>query len=200
MPVQVIGLAGSPRRGGNTETLLDQALAGAASRGAATEKIIISHLRLGPCRGCERCFETGRCVIRDDYQQLYDRLLAVEGVIVAAPIYFTGVNAQTKVVIDRCQCLWARRYVLRMPLPPTSSGLPRWGGFVSAAGDARTDFSCAVGTVRAFFATLHAKYAGDVFATAADERGGVRARPELLAQAFQLGVHLIERIGGSDDG
>ncbi len=200
MPIRVIGLAGSPRRGGNTETLLDQVLAGVASRGAVTEKIVISYLHLGPCRGCERCFETGRCVIQDDYQQLYDRLLAVEGVIVAAPIYFTGINAQTKAMIDRCQCLWARRYVLRAPLPPTPSGLPRWGGFVSAAGDARTDFACAVGTVRAFFATLRAKYAGDVFATAVDEQGAVQGRPDLLVQAFQLGVHLIEKIGGSDDG
>lgn len=199
MPVQVIGLAGSPRRGGNTETLLDQALAGAASVGAATEKIVISRLRLSPCRGCERCFETGRCVIQDDYQQLYDRLLAAEGVIVAAPIYFVGVNAQTKAMIDRCQCLWARRYVLRAPLPPTPSGLPRWGGFVSAAGDARTDFACAVETVRAFFATLRARYAGDVFARAVDERGEVQRRPELLAQAFKLGVDLIKKIGGLDD-
>ena len=70
-----------------------------------------------------------RALLRDralycsgDYQELYDRLISVERLILASPIYFTNVTAQAKAMIDRCQCLWARRYVLRAPLPATPSG------------------------------------------------------------------------------
>lgn len=192
MAITVLGLAGSPRSQGNTDTLLDRALEGAANQGASVTRVSLSRLRLAPCRGCERCFETGRCIVQDDYQELYDRLVSVERVILASPIYFTGLTAQTKAMIDRCQCLWARRYVLRAPLPATPSGLPRLGALISTAGDKRTSFDCAVTTTHAFFAVLHTRYAEELLANGVDERGAVSSRADLLDQAHALGARLAQ--------
>jgi multimeric flavodoxin WrbA len=188
--VTILGLAGSPRARGNTEILLDRALEGAASQGANIEKVVISRLDISPCRGCERCFETGRCVVQDGYQALYERLISAERIILASPIYFTGLTAQTKTLIDRCQCLWARRYILRVPLPATPSGQPRLGAFISTAGDKRTSFDCAMTTARAFFAVLHTRY--ELLANGVDERGAVNARQDLLDQAYALGARLVQ--------
>jgi multimeric flavodoxin WrbA len=192
LAITVLGLAGSPRTQGNTEILLDRALEGAASQGASVSKVALSRLKLAPCRGCERCFETGRCIVQDDYQELYDRLISVERLILASPIYFTNVTAQAKAMIDRCQCLWARRYVLRAPLPATPSGQPRQGAFISTAGDKRTNFDCAVTTTRAFFAVLHTHYGEDLLANGVDERGAVNARQDLLERAYALGARLAQ--------
>lgn len=190
MRLKVLGLAGSPRRQGNTELLLDQALAGAESKGAITEKVIIGDLDVAPCRECDKCFETGRCVVQDDYQLLYPKLIKAERVVLAAPIFFMGVSAQAKTLIDRCQCFWARKYVLKKPLPPTDTGLQRQGFLISTAGAAKTSFDCAKKTMRAFLDTLDAQYAGELLLTGVDERGAVLGHPTALEEAFALGKTL----------
>ncbi|MBC7263644.1 MAG: flavodoxin family protein [Chloroflexi bacterium] len=190
MNIRILAVAGSPRRGGNSETLLDQAIAGAESQGALVEKVVLQGLKIAPCIECDRCFQTGRCAVQDDYQVLYDKLLAYEGVILAAPIFFMNVSAQAKAFIDRCQCLWAMKYVLRQPLPPTSSGLSRRAAFIATAGSPRTKFDCALSTVRAFTNTLDATYNGDVLINGIDEKGAVSAYPDVLRRAFALGEKL----------
>ena len=94
--LSVLGIAGSPRRRGNTEALLDQFIAGAKIGGARTEKVVAARLDIGVCVGCNKCFTTGRCAIEDDFQDLYDKLIAADVVVLAAPLYFWNVPAQTK--------------------------------------------------------------------------------------------------------
>jgi len=190
MRLKVLGLAGSIRRQGNTELLLDQVLAGAESKGAKTEKIIISRLEIAPCIACDKCFETGRCVVQDDYQLLYPRLIKAERIILAAPIFFTGVPAQAKAVIDRGQCFWARKYVLKNPLPPTDTGLQRQGFLISTAGGPKTKFDCAKRTLRAFLDTLDGQYGGELLFPGVDEKGAILNHPTALDEAFALGKSL----------
>ena len=187
MALSVLGLAGSPRRHGNTESLLDQVLAGAASQGAETDKIVIRRLEIAPCIACDKCFETGRCVVQDDYQLVYPKLIVAERIVLASPIFFLGVSAQAKALIDRCQCLWARKYVLKEPLPPTGTGLQRQGFLVSTAGGAKTSFDCARKTMRAFLDTLDAQYAGELLFADVDEKGAILSHPTALEEAFALG-------------
>ncbi len=193
MALKVLGLAGSPRRQGNTELLLDQVLHGAASQGAKTEKIVISRLKIGPCLACDRCFETGRCVQRDDYQPVYPKLIEAERIVLATPIFFLGVSAQAKTLIDRCQSLWARKYVLKDPLPPTSTGLQRQGFLVSTAGGAKTSFDCAKKTMRAFLDALDAQYGGELLFPGVDEKGAILKHPTALQDAFALGESLARK-------
>ncbi|NIN95185.1 MAG: flavodoxin family protein [Anaerolineae bacterium] len=190
MRLKVLGIAGSPRRQGNTELLLDQVLAGAANRGAQTEKIILAKMKLAPCRACDGCFKTGRCVHQDDYQLLYPRLIKAERIVLAAPVFFTGVPAHAKAFIDRCQCFWARKYVLKDPLPPTDTGVQRQGYLVSTAGGEGTSFVCAVRTMRAFLDTLDGRYAGELTFPGVDEKGAILKHPTALEEAFALGKSL----------
>jgi multimeric flavodoxin WrbA len=195
MRLKVLGLAGSPRRQGNTELLLDQVLAGAESRGAKTEKLIINRLQIAPCRACDKCFETGRCVVQDDYQLLYPRLIKTERIVVAAPIFFTGLPSQMKALIDRCQGFWARKYVLKKPLPPTDTGLQREGFLVSTAGGAKASFRCATSAMRAFLDTLDAEYEGELLFPGVDEKAAILSHPTALEEAFSLGKSLAGQGG-----
>jgi multimeric flavodoxin WrbA len=73
--VKVLGLSGSPRREGNTDILLEEMLRGAEERGAKTERIIISKLKFSPCLECHGCDDTGKCVLDDDMEKVYPKLL-----------------------------------------------------------------------------------------------------------------------------
>ena len=190
MRLKVLGLASSPRRHGNTELLLDQVLAGAASKGAQTEKVILCTMTLDPCDECEACYETGRCIVQDDYQLLYPKLIKAERIVLAAPIFFMGLPAQAKAFIDRCQCFWARKYVLEDPLPPTDTGVQRQGFLVSTAGGPKTSFQCAARSMKAFLDTLDSTYGGEVTFRGIDEKGAILNHPTALEDALALGKKL----------
>ncbi len=191
--MKILAIAGSPRRGGNTDMLLDQAIAGAMSAGAEVERIILSQLKIAPCIECNRCFDTGRCVVQDDYQMVYDKTLSADGIMLASPIFFTNVSGHTKAFIDRFQCLWALRYVLHLPVPLPPGGVRRQAVFLSTAGSARTKFDCSLSVVRAFLWTLDSTLLGTVCINAIDDIGEVAEHPEMLEQAHAMGIQLASR-------
>jgi multimeric flavodoxin WrbA len=190
--ISVLGIAGSPRRGGNSDLLLDRALAGAAETGASVERVVVSRLRVAPCIACDGCWKAGRCVVPDDFQAAYEKLIAAERIVLATPIYFMAVSAQAKAFIDRCQCGWARKYVLKEALPPTPSGKPRRGALITTAGHhVPSGFRCAATTMRYFLDTLDAEFAGELHVGNVDEKGAVRERPDMLEAAYALGKQLL---------
>jgi multimeric flavodoxin WrbA len=193
LPITVLGIAASPRRGGNSDLLLERALEGAAQAGANVERIIAARLKIGPCIACDGCWETGRCVVQDEYQMVYPKLLTVERIILASPIYFMAISAQGKLLIDRCQCLWARKYVLHQPLPPTLSGEPRRGALITTAGHrVPSGFRCAATTMRYWLDTLDAEFAGELHVGYVDEKGAIREHPDMLEAAYALGKQLLD--------
>ena len=154
---RVLGLAGSPRRHGNTEALLDRFLAGAVDEGAQTEKVVVRRFKIAGCAACDNCFETGECVIQDDFRLIFDKLVAADVIALAAPLYMCNLPAQTKALVDRSQCQWARRYVLRWPLAGMPAGSRRRRGvFISTAGSPDADFRGAILTVEEFFVVWEA--------------------------------------------
>jgi len=188
--MKILAIAGSPRREGNTDALLNQAIAGATSASAEVEHVVLSQLKIAPCSECNRCFETGRCVVRDDYQLLCDKTLEADGIMLASPIFFINVSGHTKAFIDRFQCLWALRYVLNLPVPLPPGRERRRAIFLSTAGSPKTKFDCALSVVRAFLATIDAKLAGTLCVNAIDDKGEVAEHPEILEKAYALGVLL----------
>ena len=122
--MKVLGIMGSPRVGGNTDLLLDACLKCAESLGAVPEKIHVDSLAIGPCRELYGCLKDGNCVIQDDMQDIYPKLLEADVVVVASPMFFYGLSGQLKSLIDRCQAMWSRRSVLNQP-PPTLDGKER---------------------------------------------------------------------------
>ena len=115
--MKVLGFSGSPRVNGNTELLLKELLRGASDAGADTELIQVRKVRFDPCISCNRCFKTGRCEVEDAFQPIYDKIVEADHIVLASPIYFMGVTAWAKTFIDRCQCFWAKKYILKEPLP-----------------------------------------------------------------------------------
>ncbi len=170
--------------------LLDQAIAGAVSVGGEVERIALSRMKIAPCIECNRCFETGRCAVKDDFQQLYDKILQADAIILASPIFFMNVSGQMKAFIDRFQCFWALRQVLNASVPPPPGGAKRQAIFLSTAGFARTKFDCALLVVRAALSTIEAKLIGTLCINGIDDKGEVSGHPEMLEQAYALGLRL----------
>ena len=130
--MQVLGIYGSPRRGGNTELLLKELLRGCKDAGAETEEVFLRDLKISPCLEIYACKKDGQCPIPDDMQSIYPKLVEVDVLALASPIFFYAVSAHTKAFIDRCQAMWARKYLLKQPISP---GKPRRRGvFLSVGG------------------------------------------------------------------
>jgi len=189
--IRVLGLFGSPRRGGNTEILLEEALKGAEKEGAKVERLYLSDFTLTPCKECHGCDRTGNCVILDDMQKIYPRLLEADIVILASPIFFYGVTAWAKALIDRSQAFWARKYLLKDP-SLGKEGKKRKGFFISVgATKGPRVFDGAVLTVKYFFDVLNAEYVGDLVFRGVEAKGDIFKHPEALPQAFEAGKRLV---------
>ena len=99
--MKVLGLSCSPRKGGNTEILLETALESAQACGAETEFLSVRNKTLKPCDGCFYCVKHDRCRLDDDMQEFYDKILACDAMIWGTPVYFFDATAQAKIIIDR---------------------------------------------------------------------------------------------------
>ncbi len=189
--LKVLGIAGSPRRGGNTDLLLAEVMRGAASRGAEVKTIILSDLTIAPCQHCDACLKAGKCKVDDDMQMVYRELEAADRIVLASPIQFMSVTAQMKTMIDPCQALWARKYILKLP-PLGSEPGRKEGLFVSVGGRKAVNlFEPALATVRALFNTLDITYAGDLLFRGIDEKGAITEHPDALKRAFLIGQKLV---------
>jgi len=189
--MKVLGIAGSPRRDGNTDMLLAEVMRGAASQGAEVKTIILNDLKITPCQHCDACLEKGNCKVQDDMQMVYRELEQADRIVLASPIQFTGVTAQMKAMIDRFQALWARKYVLK--IPPLGSERERKGFFISVGGRKIADlFEPALVMVKTVFRILDITYAGELLFPGVDEKGAIAKHPDALHQAFLAGQKLVE--------
>jgi multimeric flavodoxin WrbA len=188
--LRVLGIMGSPRIKGNTDLLLDEALKGAQSQGAEMEKLIVDKLKIAPCREYYGCLRDGNCVIRDDMDDIYPKLLEAEGIIVASPMFFYGLTSQVKALIDRCQALWARKYILKQDLPDSG----RKGAFIAVgATRGKKLFDGSILTVKYFFQSIGVKYVDELLVRGVDKRGEIKQHPSALSDAFELGRRLAQK-------
>ena len=184
--MKVLGIMGSPRIKGNTDLMLDETLKGARSQQAEVEKIVIDKLKITPCREYYGCLKDGNCVIKDDMDDIYPKLLGANAIIVASPIFFYAVSAQTLAFISRCQALWARKYVLKNLDAPL-----RKGAFIAVgATKGRNLFEGPILTIKYFFQAINAEYADELLFRSIDKRGEIQEHPTALADAFELGKRL----------
>lgn len=183
--MKVLVVLGSPRKSGNTEILVNSLMDGARSAGAEIELIRLAEYAIQPCVACGSCEKTGRCVIEDDMQQLYDRIDSADRLVIASPIYFYNVTAQTKAFIDRCQALWSRKYLLGKR---RGGNAPRKGYFVSVcATKGERIFDGAILTVKYALDAMDFDYDGALLVKGVDRKGAVAEKPEELARAREFG-------------
>jgi multimeric flavodoxin WrbA len=125
-------------------------------------------------------------------QMVYRELEQADRIVLASPLHFMSVTAQAKAMIDRCQSLWARKYVLKQP-PLGSEPGKKKGLFVSVGGRRVANlFEPALATVKSWFRTLDVTYAGELLFPGVDEKGAIAQHPDALHQAFLAGQKLVE--------
>lgn len=191
MSVKVLGISTSPRVKGNSDLLLREALAGAGSVGAQVEYIRLCDLNIAPCIECNSCYTTGRCKTEDDYQMLSAKMLDAGRLIFATPIFFMAVCAQAKMLIDRCQCLWAHKYVLKKPLV-TSGGRDRRAMVIAVGGSSsKKMFESIRLTMKYYFDALDMHYAANLFVNNVEGHGEIENHPSAMKEAYRLGSELV---------
>ena len=199
MAVKVLGISTSPREGGNTDHLLRECLRGAESVGAACEYLSLKGLTIAPCAACNACYRTGLCRQKDDYQTVLAKMVEADRLVFASPIFFMAVGSHAKLLIDRCQCLWSRKYVLKQPT--FSTPRPDRHALAIAVGGSKSRkmFDSIKLTMRYYFDVLDFKYAGNLLFNRLDRKDAVADRPEALDMAFQTGVRLAQ-LGDDPEG
>ncbi len=191
MSIKVLVISSSPRAGGNTDLLADEVRRGAAEAGADTEKIMLRHMDISPCMECGFCARKGKCRIEDDMYVLYDKFLEYHRLVLAAPIYFMAHCAQAKIMIDRCQAFWSRKYVLKQPLLEKEPEHDRIGAFVSCGGTkGEKVFAGAKVTMKYFFDVLAMEYGENLLFNRIDDKGDVLEHPTGMKDAFELGTRI----------
>jgi multimeric flavodoxin WrbA len=185
--LKVLGVMGSPRLGGNTDLLLDEALKGAQSAGAETEKLNVDRLKITACKEIYHCLEDGTCPLKDDMTSLYAKILAADAVIIATPIFFYTVSAQLLAFISRCQALWSRKYVLKNLDIPVKRG-----AFIAVGATKGANlFEGPKLTINYFFKAINAEKKEELLIRSVDKKGEIQEHPDYLAQAFELGKRLV---------
>jgi len=191
--MKILGLSTSPRIGGNTDLLLDQTLKGAADQGAEIEKISVNKLQIKPCQECNACYKTGRCVIKDDFQIIYNNLFKCDRLIFATPIYFMAMCAQAKIVVDRCQCLWAKKYILKQPFLPDKPEFDRRGAVISVGGTkGERLFECLKQSFKYFFDVLDMEYSNTLGFRRIDAKGDILKHSTAMQEAYTLGEKIAQ--------
>lgn len=185
--MKVLGIMGSPRMKGNTDLLLDEALKGAESQGAEVEKMLVDKLQIAPCKEYYGCLRDGKCVIKDDMGDIYDKLLAADAVIIASPMFFYTLSAQLMPLISRCQALWARKYLLK------NMDIPEKRGAFIAVGATKGEklFDGPKLTIKYFFQTINARYTDELLIRGIDKKGEIKEHPTALSDAYELGKKLV---------
>jgi multimeric flavodoxin WrbA len=189
--INILAFCGSPRKNGNTELLLKEFLRGAQMEGATFECLHIADLSIVPCRECLACFKDGQCAIQDDMQSIYPRLFASDIIVFATPIFFYNVTGWSKAMIDRTQALWAKKHILRDP-SLGKEGKKREGFFISACGTkGQNMFEGAILTVKYFFDTINARYAGELLFPGVDAQGDILMHPSALTDSLSAGKKIV---------
>lgn len=184
---RVLGIVGSPRRGGNTETLVDEVLRGAEEVGASTEKVILSTLDIAPCTACEACEDNGVCILTDDMEDLLRRMSDSDVWVLGTPVYWWGPSAQFKTFVDRWYSkvfrdedkaiFRRRRVVLVVPFGDTEVKTARH----------------VVGMMTDALDYLEAELQATVLAPGVNDLGEVCGHPEVLAAARRAGREAVSK-------
>jgi len=197
--MKVVVFNGSPRKGGNIDVLLAEAEkavkdAGRAGRAEHTghewTRFDLNRMNIRPCQDCGGCEKTGECVVKDDMAQIHQAIRDADRIILASPIFFFGLSAQTKAVIDRCQSFWCEKYLLKRPLPEGPYGrkalLLLVGGMKKEVG-----IQCSETTARAFFRTISVPKDETLGFLGVDQKGAIVKHATALADVYRAAKGLV---------
>ena len=198
MPIRVLAFAGSPRRNGNSETLLDWVLASMSEDAdVVVEKVPLTEANINPCRGCNACETLNKCIQRDGMDIYHDKIIEADCIILTSPIFCMGLAAQVKALVDRAQVFRSRKYVLKLPVVLPERKGKRLGIFLSTAGQTWSYvFDAAIPSVKCFYHVIEIKDADIryLMINGVDEKGAIEYHPTAKADAANLGRKSIAEL------
>lgn len=179
--MKILAVSCSPRKKGNTVSLLEETLRGAAESGANIELFSVSGKNIRGCDGCYSCLTEGDCHIQDDMQPLYEKLIGADGIVFGSPIYFYGMTAQAKTIMDRTFAL----------NKPGKSLANKVAGVIVVAGslgliDVLKDFY--------FFTTIKRMLPANFVAAYATEKRDAKKLEKGMNAAFKLGKEIVQLV------
>lgn len=194
MEPKIVAVYGSPRRQGNTATLLKKAVQGANDAGAQVEEIVLRDLRMSPCLEIYGCNKAGECRLKDDFQKARDQILACRGLMLASPVFFYTVSAHTKILMDRFQSLWVKKYWVEKTGQNQKNALRK--GLFIAAGATRGKklFDGMLLSLRYFFDVIDMELWKTLLYRGLDFEGDVLKFPEYLDEAYQAGKEFAKEL------
>jgi multimeric flavodoxin WrbA len=188
--MKVVAFLGSPRVDGNTEILLREALLPAREAGHEVILYKVNFMNIKPCQDCGGCIKTGVCIINDAMSEVYSAIREADRFILASPIFFFGLSAQTKTLIDRCQSFWCEKYLLKKTIPGGVHG--RKGLLLLVGGMKKQDgMKCAETTAQAFFRTISVPEHETLGIAGVDAKGEIMNHPGALRDAVEAGKRLV---------
>ena len=183
--MKVLGILGSPRIGGNSDILLEQALAGAKDAGGEVEKIILSQKKIFGCLDCGKCNETGVCAVKDDMLEIHKKILEAHAVIHSVPVYFWAMTSQMKAYLDRWCAFFDAEWALHKAYRPKMKG--KRIGLITLCGD--PNVATADPIVHSFKSTC--QFGGlnlfGVVQASASVKGEIAENQEAKKKAYDLG-------------
>jgi len=190
--MNITAIYGSPRDGGNTDLLLAEFVRGAREMNGSVTEIVLRNYTFSPCIECGACDETGICVLQDDMEKIYSCIRDAHVVCLSAPVFFYGFNAGTKAMIDRSQCFWAEKYVLKRPLSSMRGGKGK--GYLISVGATKGQkmFDCVLLTARYFFDAIDMELTQSLLYRQIDAKGVIRNHPTALKEAYELGLSVAK--------
>ncbi len=193
--IEIAAIFGSPRRKGNTSTLLNHAIAGARDAGARVTEIVLRDLKMSPCLeiyGCKK--NAGRCVIDDDYRSVETLLQRADGLMLASPIFFYSVSAHTKILMDRCNSIWVKKYWIDKK-PFGQKSYPRKGLFISVGSTkGKRLFEGALLSVKYFMDALDMELWRALVYREIETEGQIMQYPASLQEAHDAGKALVQAL------
>ena len=193
---KIVAIFGSPRRKGNTSTLLKKAVEGARDSGAEVEEIVLRDLKMSPCLEIYGCKQAGECAIKDDFQMVRDKMLDSQGLMLASPVFFYAVSSHTKILMDRFQSLWVKKNWVDKT-PRDDQIVKRKGLFISVgATRGKKLFDGMLLSVRYFFDVLDMELWKALLYRQLDFQDDVLKHPEYLEEAYTTGKAFTAAIDG----
>ena len=176
---RVIVISTSLRRGSNSDMLADKFVEGAVSAGNDVEKISLVGKDIQFCRGCFGCQKLGKCVIKDDVNDIMAKVLEADVVVWATPIYYYEMSGQMKTMIDRANSLYPRDYKFRDVYLLS----------VAAEDEDYVDEKAAGGVQGWVDCFEKAEFKGKVFAGGVNEQGEIKGH-KALKEAYDMGKNV----------
>jgi multimeric flavodoxin WrbA len=197
--IRVLAIAGSPRRHGNSETLLDWVIEGMTKDpDVEVTKVALSDADIRPCRGCNACERLNACIMHDGMDLMHDRLIEADCIILSAPVYCMSICSQAKALVDRAQVFRSRKYVLKLPVVSPERKGKRFGLFISTAGqDWDYVFDASIPVVKCFFHVIEVreKDIDYLMIRHVDEKGAILKHLHAKDDAYRIADKMVSKLG-----